>query len=43
MGFKPVATEWRMAWDLTIRYDEPSAMEKVLIDLIKGLDEEAGR
>ena len=43
MGFKPVATEWRMAWDLTIRYDEPSAVEKVLIDLIKGLDEDAGR
>ena len=43
MGFKPVATEWRMAWDLTIRYDEPSAVEKVLIDLIKGLDEGAGR
>ncbi len=39
MGFKPVATEWRMAWDLTIRYDEPSAVEKVLMDMIKGLDE----
>ena len=39
MGFKPVATEWRMAWDLTIRYDEPSAVEKVLMDMLKGLDE----
>ena len=43
MGFKPVATEWRMAWDLTIRYDEPSAVEKVLIDMLKGFDEGAGR
>ena len=39
MGFKPVATEWRMAWDLTIRHDEPSAVEKVLMDMIKGMDE----
>ena len=33
-GFKPVATEWRMAWDLTIRPDEPSTVEKMLMDLI---------
>jgi hypothetical protein len=39
LGFKPVATEWRMAWDLTIRYDEPSAVEKALLDLIKGLED----
>jgi hypothetical protein len=42
LGFKPVATEWRMAWDLNIRYDEPSAVEKMLMDVIKGFDE-AGR
>ncbi len=39
MGFKPVASEWRMAWDLTIRNDQPSAVENVLIDLIRGLKE----
>jgi hypothetical protein len=36
-GFKPIATEWRMAWDLNIRADEPSAVEKLLIDAIKGV------
>lgn len=40
MGFKPVATEWRMAWDLTIRPDQPSAIEKLLMDLLKGMDED---
>jgi len=39
MGFMPVETNWRMAWDLTIRADQPSAAEKVLMELIKGLDE----
>lgn len=34
-GFKPVATEWRMAWDLSIRPDEPSAVEKALMNLIR--------
>jgi hypothetical protein len=37
MGFKPIATEWRMAWDLSIRNDQPSAVENVLIDLIRGM------
>ena len=37
MGFHPVATEWRMAWDLTIRNDQPSAVENLLMDLAKGL------
>jgi hypothetical protein len=37
MGFTPVATEWRMAWNLTIREDQPSAVENVLIDLIRGM------
>ncbi|MGH7179783.1 MAG: hypothetical protein ACREJC_20575 [Tepidisphaeraceae bacterium] len=35
LGFSPVATEWRQAWDLTIRADEPSAVEKMLIELFK--------
>jgi hypothetical protein len=39
MGFKPVATEWRMAWDLTIRPDQPSAVEKLLMELMRGTDE----
>jgi hypothetical protein len=39
-GFQSVATEWRLAWDLTIRPDEPSAVEKMLMDLIRGLDDE---
>jgi hypothetical protein len=39
MGFQSVATEWRMAWDLTIRNDEPSAVENVLIQLIRGMKE----
>jgi hypothetical protein len=39
MGFTPVATDWRMAWDLTIRQDQPSAVENLLIDLIKGMKE----
>jgi hypothetical protein len=37
MGFHPVATEWRMAWDLTIRNDQPSAVENILIELIRGM------
>jgi hypothetical protein len=40
MGFKPVATEWRQAWDLTIRQDQPSAIEDLLIEGIKALAEE---
>ena len=40
LGFKPVATEWRQAWDLTIRADQPSAVEEMLMQLIRGLDEE---
>jgi hypothetical protein len=30
MGFSPVKTEWRVAWDLTIRADEPSLAESLL-------------
>ena len=40
MGFKPVATEWRLAWDLTIRQDQPSAIEDLLIEGLKALSEE---
>jgi hypothetical protein len=40
MGFKPLATDWRMAWDLSIRSTEPSAVEQVLRDLLRGLDQQ---
>jgi hypothetical protein len=30
MGFAPVSTHWNVAWDLTIRPSQPSAMEMVL-------------
>lgn len=39
LGFKPVATEWRMAWDLNIRPNEPSAIEKVLMELLRGVED----
>jgi hypothetical protein len=39
-GFKPVATEWRLAWDLTIRPDAPSAVEKALMEMLKSASEE---
>jgi hypothetical protein len=39
LGFKPVATEWRMAWDLNIRANEPSAIEKLLLELLRGVDD----
>jgi dihydroxyacetone kinase-like predicted kinase len=39
LGFAPVKTDWRLAWDLTIRPGEPSAVEKALMELIKGLDD----
>jgi hypothetical protein len=29
-GFEPVATNWRMAWDLTIRADQPSGVQKLI-------------
>jgi hypothetical protein len=34
MGFSPVSTQWNMAWDLTIRPNEPSAMEKLMRGLV---------
>jgi hypothetical protein len=40
MGFKPSApVEWKTAWDLRIRADQPSAVEKLLNDFIDALDE----
>jgi hypothetical protein len=39
IGFKPVAADWKMAWDLTIRQDQPSAVEEILMEAIKALDE----
>jgi len=38
LGFKPLATEWRQAWDLTIRGDQPSAVEQILMEFVHGLD-----
>ena len=38
-GFKPVAIEWRTAWDLAIRADQPSLIESLLKDAVKALDE----
>jgi hypothetical protein len=40
MGFEPVATEWRLAWDLSIRVDQPSAVEKMLMEMLKGLGDD---
>jgi len=34
MGFSPVSTRWNVAWDLTIRPEEPSAMEKLMRGLL---------
>ena len=28
MGFKPVETNWVLAWDVTVRKDEPSMLQK---------------
>ena len=39
MGFKPVSTEWKTAWDLTIRADQPSAAEKILDFVFDALDD----
>jgi hypothetical protein len=39
-GFRPVSVEWRMAWDLAIRADQPSVLEKLLREGLKAFDEE---
>jgi hypothetical protein len=39
MGFSPVSTDWNVAWDLTIRPDQPSAMEKIMRDLANSIND----
>ncbi len=41
MGFKPVACEWKTAWDLTIREDQPSAVETLLREAIKAINDDS--
>ena len=42
MGFKVAGpVEWKPAWDLHIRADQPSAVEKLLNDFIDAIDEPA--
>lgn len=41
MGFHPVSTEYRMAWDLAIRADQPSLVEQLLRDGIKSLSDDS--
>lgn len=40
MGFSPVSTRWNVAWDLTIRADQPSAVEKIMNDLIHSMGDD---
>jgi hypothetical protein len=39
LGFHPVGIEYRMAWDLAIRADQPSLIEQFLKDGVKALNE----
>jgi hypothetical protein len=40
LGFKPAGpAEWKRAWDLTIRADQPSAIEQLFMEAIDALDE----
>ena len=39
MGFKQVSADWKTAWDLAIRADQPSAIEKLLRQGMKALDD----
>jgi hypothetical protein len=39
LGFHPVKTDWRMAWDLQIRADQPSGVERLLGQALQALDE----
>jgi hypothetical protein len=39
MGFSPVSTQWNLAWDLTIRPDQPSAMEKLMRNLVNSIND----
>lgn len=38
-GFKPIQTDWRLAWDLTIHTDRPSAIEKLLNGALDALED----
>ncbi|MGD0462833.1 MAG: hypothetical protein ABSB74_10130 [Tepidisphaeraceae bacterium] len=40
MGFSPVSTDWNVAWDLTIRPDQPSAMEKLMRNLVNSIKDQ---
>jgi hypothetical protein len=39
IGFKPVAAEWKLAWDLAIRADQPSMMEELFMGALDALEE----
>jgi len=39
MGFEPVATEWRQAWDLTIRKGAPSLFQKLFEEALKAQEQ----
>lgn len=42
LGFKPAGpAEWKMAWDLRIRADQPSAIEQLFMDALDALEEPA--
>jgi len=40
MGFSPVSTRWNVCWDLTIRPDQPSAVEKLMEDLVRSMNDD---
>ena len=39
MGFEPVETEWRQAWDLTIRKGAPSLFQKLFEEALKAQEQ----
>jgi hypothetical protein len=39
LGFKPVSIQWRTAWNLQIRPDQPSALEKLVRDAEQSLND----
>lgn len=42
LGFEPAGPiEWKKAWDLTIRADQPSAIEQLFMEALDALDEPA--
>jgi hypothetical protein len=41
MGFHEVGVEYRMAWDLAIRSDQPSLVEQLLRDSVKALSDDS--